>query len=44
MISYENLRMIHLRLQEFKNNDKLFGDVNILPFDDIMQLPPVNWY
>jgi len=35
MVSYENLRMIHLRLQEFKNNDKLFGGVNIqgVPWD-----------
>lgn len=42
MVSYENLRIIHLRLQEFKNNDKLFGGVNILVFGDIMQLPPVK--
>jgi len=34
MLSYKNLRMIHLRLQEFKNNDKLFGGVNILLFGD----------
>jgi len=41
MVSYEILRSIHLRLQEFKNNE-LFGDVNILLFGDIMQLPPVK--
>ncbi|XP_054713047.1 ATP-dependent DNA helicase PIF1-like [Uloborus diversus] len=33
--------MIHLRLQEFKNNDK-FGGINIVLFGDIMQLPPVK--
>ncbi|KAH9642039.1 hypothetical protein HF086_008726 [Spodoptera exigua] len=42
MVSYENLRIIHLRLQEYKNNEKLFGGVNILLFGDIFQLPPVK--
>ncbi|KAF9409708.1 hypothetical protein HW555_010998, partial [Spodoptera exigua] len=42
MVSYENLSIIHLRLQEYKNNEKLFGGVNILLFGDIFQLPPVK--
>lgn len=42
MVSYENLRIIHLRLQEFKNNNLLFGGVSVLLFGDIMQLPPVK--
>ncbi|CAH1645765.1 unnamed protein product [Spodoptera littoralis] len=42
MVSYENFRNIHLRLQEFKNNSLLFGGINVLIFGDIMQLPPVK--
>jgi len=42
MVSYEILRSIHLRLQEFKNNNQLFGDINLLLFGDIMQLSPVK--
>lgn len=42
MVSYENLRMIHLRLQEFKNNEKLLGGVNVVLFGDIMQLFPIK--
>lgn len=38
MLSYEKLRTIHLRLQESKNNNRLFGGVNILVFCDIFQL------
>lgn len=42
MTSYENLRIINLRLQEFKNNEKLFESVNILLFGGILQSPPVK--
>ncbi|KAH9639682.1 hypothetical protein HF086_002508 [Spodoptera exigua] len=42
MVSYEVLRSIHLRLQEFKNCPDIFGGVNILVFGDIMQLSPVK--
>lgn len=36
------LRSIHLRLQEFKNNNELFGGINVLLFGDIMQLPLIK--
>ncbi|GBP95287.1 hypothetical protein EVAR_97231_1 [Eumeta japonica] len=35
------LVMINSRLQ-MKNNDRLFGRINILVFGDLMQLPPVH--
>ncbi|KAI8423307.1 hypothetical protein MSG28_014329 [Choristoneura fumiferana] len=42
MVSYEVLRSIHLRLQELKNCNDIFGGVNIIIFGDIMQLSPVK--
>lgn len=42
ILSYENLRMIYLRLQEFKNNNLLFSGINVLLFGDLMQLPSVK--
>lgn len=42
MVSYEVLRSIHLRLQELKNCQDIFGGINILVFGDIMQLSPVK--
>jgi hypothetical protein len=35
MVSYENLRIIHLRLQVYKTNEKLFGDINVLLLYDV---------
>lgn len=42
MVSYEVLRSIHLRLQELKNCQDIFGGINIVVFGDIMQLSPVK--
>ena len=42
VVSYRTLRNIHLRLQEYKNNELLFGGVNVLLFGDLLQLPPVT--
>lgn len=44
MVSYEVLRLrsIHLRLQELKKSQEVFGGLNILVFGDIMQLAPVK--
>jgi ATP-dependent DNA helicase PIF1 len=42
MISYSVLRMIHLRLQQFKNNNELnFGGCNIILMGDLLQLKPI---
>lgn len=42
LVSYKNLKIINLRLQEFKNNKKLFGGVNVFFVGDIMQLSLVK--
>lgn len=42
MVPYLTLRNINLRLQQFKENEALFGGINILLFGDLMQLPPVS--
>ena len=41
MISYFTLRVIHLRLCQFKNNNLPFGGVNIIIMGDLLQLKPV---
>ncbi len=42
MISYPVLRMIHLRLQQFKNNDEAFGGCHFILMGDLLQLKPIN--
>ena len=44
MISYEQFRLINLRLQEFKNNKELFGGCCIILMGDLLQLEPVVGY
>jgi ATP-dependent DNA helicase PIF1 len=42
MVSYEVLCMIDSRLRQLKNNDNLFGGINVMLFGDLMQLPPIG--
>jgi len=42
MVKSDMLYQLHLRLQEIKQNQKLFGGVSILMFGDLMQLKPVK--
>lgn len=42
MVPYEMLCMIDSRLRQLKNNDELFGGLNVLLFGDLMQLPPIR--
>ncbi|CAG9799443.1 unnamed protein product [Chironomus riparius] len=42
MVSYQVLCMIDSRLKQLKNNDELFGGINVLLFGDLMQLPPIR--
>ena len=41
MVSNYTLRYIHLRLQEIKGNELLFGGVNLVTVGDFFQLKPV---
>lgn len=42
MVSYQNLRTIHLRLCEITNNEGAFGGLNVLVLGDLMQFRPIN--
>ncbi|GFQ85517.1 ATP-dependent DNA helicase PIF1 [Trichonephila clavata] len=42
MVPYEMLCMLDSRLKQLKNNELLFGGINICVFGDLMQLPPVR--
>lgn len=41
VVPYKMLCMINSCLKQLENNDKLFGGISILVFDDLLQLPPV---
>ena len=41
MVFYEKLWIIYLKLQEFENNDKLFGNANILLSGAIMHFQSI---
>lgn len=42
MVSNITLAKIHRRLTEIKDNNQIFGNVNIVVFGDLLQLPSVN--
>jgi hypothetical protein len=41
MTSSITLMKMHCRLQEIMGSKELFGNVNIIAFGDLLQLPPV---
>jgi hypothetical protein len=41
MVKADLLYQLNLRLQEIKQNDKIFGGISVLLFGDLMQLKPV---
>ena len=41
MMKSDQLYHLHLRLQEIKQNDKVFGGVSVLLLGDLMQLKPI---
>ncbi|GFS77211.1 ATP-dependent DNA helicase [Nephila pilipes] len=43
MVPYKMLYNIDIRLRQLKNNlDEPFREINVIVFDDLMQLPPVR--
>lgn len=42
MVSNITLAKMHRRLTEIKENNEIFGNVNMLVFGDLLQLPSVN--
>ncbi|KAJ8889128.1 hypothetical protein PR048_008622 [Dryococelus australis] len=42
MVPYEMLCMIDSRQKQLKHSEELFGDINMLLFGNLMQLPPVR--
>lgn len=42
MVSYGSPCMIDKRLKQIKNNEELFGGLNILMFGDLMHLAPIR--
>ena len=42
MIKPDQLYQLHMRLQEIKQNRRLFGGVSVILSGDLMQLPPVK--
>ncbi|GFY47785.1 ATP-dependent DNA helicase [Trichonephila inaurata madagascariensis] len=42
MVTYQMLCMIENRLQKLKTDNVLFGGINLIVFDDLMQRPPIR--
>ena len=42
MLKFEQLYQLHLRLCELKQNERVFGGVSLIIFNDLMQLKPIR--